>query len=723
MTWDFPEVAAHFRMIDEAGVTVIALCGRAQECVEALRCLPAHERVLVGALLGGEEAGYGFGVQGVGAEAVHVSVGNATRPPRRRIRRRGRCVGAAASRWRVRALAYGVGKVNDVQDFEESPSVAVPCHRGIFGLESFALRAGPISRESLLYNRERSPLTMRKRTLTLLVLICSSMLAGRVAAQTPTAQMGSATKASGEPAPQQTALNTLHVGTRVVAEDVTVVDGRGNPVTGLPQSSFHVQDSGVAQQIRDFSELSETPTASSQTPPAGTYSNMTLVHNNGLVIVMLLDPVSIDLTDQMFLRLQMLQYLKTMPAGTPVSVFRANSEGIPVLLQSVTSDRALLKTAIDESVPTITRPGTDVFSNAIAELENISDYLRGVPGKKVLLWFGGRFPLYVDPQICATAGPVKTAGKVDPRSSGCAGLDEVRKQAFRALEQARIAVYPIDVRGVLPAGAPLRPAVGTGLMNTAGSDTIPFTPEGLKTGSQFDDEDALAQATGGRAYHSNNALAAAITSAVSNGSRSYTVVYRPEPYRDDGGWHAVRITVDGGYSVTYRRGYYAAAAQPPAQRRLSEEGVADSQPADTPPAQPVEAALSDGAPLVFSAQLRPEGKAGKSSRFQIEYTIPATELSFRTDANGSQHANFRLVALAYNSQGEVLGDAVDTVQASFTGPQMNLVTRIGTPADQSIDAAKGAEFLLLAVQDLDSQRVGTVQIPIRGAEANSGGAH
>ena len=353
---------------------------------------------------------------------------------------------------------------------------------------------------------------------------------------------------------------TLDVGTRLVIEDVSVTDKAGNPVTGLPQSAFHVQDDGTPQTIRDFSEQSGPKlTDLAKTESKNAYTNASLYRSGSGVVALLIDPVSLALPDQMFLRLQMLRYLEEMPEGTPVAIFRANSRGTPVLIQSLTSDRALLVAAVNASVPGIPR-GADAFGNAMAELENISDYLRPVPGKKVLLWFAGRFPLYIDPEDCSSARPHQMA-------ADCASLEDARKEAFRALEQARIAVYPIDARGVLNAGPPARAQTNTALANSPGSVAAPPLDEGSKISGQCEVMDQLADATGGRAYYSNNALAVAIASAVHLGEHSYTVTYQPEPYKADARWHKVRVTVDGRYTVRYREGYYAGEASPCLSRK------------------------------------------------------------------------------------------------------------------------------------------------------------
>lgn len=531
--------------------------------------------------------------------------------------------------------------------------------------------------------------------------------AARAQGQTPPASVPRRSAPSSSSAPSNS--YTLDISSSLVIEDISVADKHGNPVTGLPANAFHIQDDGIAQSIRDFSEHSGSLAAVRPESDRYTYTNAWLYRNGGSVVAMLIDPVSMALPDQMFLRLQMLKYLNALPEGTPVAIFRANSRGIPVLIQSITSDRGRLIAAVNASVPAISRPA-DSFSNAIAELANISDYLRPVPGKKVLLWFAGRFPLYLDPDLCSVMGSMTPTIDSNLTYPDCGSLNEVRKDAFRALQQARIAVYPIDVRGVVILGPPPVPGMSTSISNSPGSIAAPVMGEISRINGQYDDMEQLATATGGHAYYSDNALAQAMASAVDLGEHTYTVAYRPEPYKTDGRWHKVRITVDGSYTVRYRTGYYAAEATPPPRPLLQASGTVVAPEKQAGSTQTP--SLSQGSPIVFSAHLQPQGKAGKSSRYLIEYEIPSRELVFSAGANETQHARFRLAVLAYNSEGDVLSDAIDTVETSYTAAQMQTANRIGTPASQTIDAAKGSGFLLLAVQDLQTQRVGTLQIPL-----------
>ena len=60
---------------------------------------------------------------------------------------------------------------------------------------------------------------------------------------------------------------------------------------------------------------------------------------------------------------------------------------------------------------------------------------------------------------------------------------------------------------------------------------------------------------------------------------------------------------------------------------------------------------------------------------------------------------------------------MDSVETNYTQTQMQSAARVGTPALQTIDIRKGSRYLLLAVEDLATQRVGTLQLPLADVRA------
>ncbi len=112
------------------------------------------------------------------------------------------------------------------------------------------------------------------------------------------------------------------------------------------------------------------------------------------------------------------------------------------------------------------------------------------------------------------------------------GADHLR-EVYDELEAARVAIYPIDARGL--------------------------TTEGdVALGPQQSEMMQTAEATGGEAVVNRNSLALAAAHILSTDSSSYTLTYSPQNFHYDGKWHNIRITArNRDYHLSYRRGYFA----------------------------------------------------------------------------------------------------------------------------------------------------------------------
>ncbi len=491
---------------------------------------------------------------------------------------------------------------------------------------------------------------------------------------------------------------SLSLNTKLVVEDVTVFDRQGHPVKGLPASAFHISDDGAPQTLRSFQEVDSTQNAAAA-PPAGSdriLTNATPTSNSGPIVVLLLDPSTMQLEDQMYLRIQALKFVAGAPDDLSIAVFCVNHSGVPVLLQPLTRNKAALRKAISASVPRASRPPANAFDNAIAELSNIAADLRTVPGRKSVLWLAGAFPLYQPPEY------------IEERSED----PSLKRDAFRAVQEARLAIYPIDVRGVQMGGLGLAAVT---------NNARPLSESERQYG-QADEMDGLAEVTGGQAFYSNNDVAGLLQHAVQLATAGYTLSYQPANAAKDGQWHQVKIRVDGSYTVRYRTGYYApggTAAEPDAAARAVASNGSDVSQAQhskhAAKAKPGGNAKStpDEQPLIFQAQILSLTQSGKTQQVKVRYVIAPDQLLF--DKNPAGHAHFQVAALAYNADGDVLSHAMEVIDTHYSNQQMMLAGRIGVPADQTLEIAKGANYILLAVEDLQTQKVGLVQLPVEQA--------
>jgi VWFA-related protein len=160
-------------------------------------------------------------------------------------------------------------------------------------------------------------------------------------------------------------------------------------------------------------------------------------------------------------------------------------------------------------------------------LEVIANHLSGVRGRKNLVWVSSGFP------IDFNAGFGLETGTADV------------SRAVRAINDANVAVYPVDARGL--AGAFVNPAARVQVANTLA--TVNPAIETMQT---------LAEETGGWAFFNTNAIGEAIRRAVDDSRLSYVLGYYPSHGRWDGRFQEVKVKVRrSGLQVRHRKGYLA----------------------------------------------------------------------------------------------------------------------------------------------------------------------
>ena len=363
----------------------------------------------------------------------------------------------------------------------------------------------------------------------------------------------------------------------------------------------------------------------------------------GPLYVMLYDLVNTEKDDQMTARQQVLKFINSKPAGTRFAVF-VNSDELS-LAQGFTSDKDQLYAALDPKRPKSHVPRVFLYGRnygyrnpytVIDVLTHIGQYLDGIPGRKNLIWVAGTFP---------TAIFAQEGNAVDPGN-------QIRAET-NALAQAQVAVFPVNVRGVVVSpegqltGAMPNGGVGgaaTGTQLGAGAPAITTTTGPLSGGpvasasgmaltvadqgadslaTDYLAQEAIATATGGRAFYSDNELSTALQDATADGGNYYTLTYSPPSPMDDGRCHNISVKLDkAGYKLSYRRSYCRV---PLVSSDVADNAEKSGTGTLTVPVQAgdvLQANMKLGAPmvhdLVFSAHVRTEGGAAMATPAQME---------------------------------------------------------------------------------------------------------
>lgn len=566
-----------------------------------------------------------------------------------------------------------------------------------------------------------------------------------------------------QPAPAAPPAATLKVTTRTVIVDVVVNDG-GKPARDLKKEDFNLIEDGKTQTIDFFEPHFVEATASSamtKAPvlPEGTYTNIPIAHVTDSVTVLLLDALNTNAEDQAYVRKQMIGYLKALPKGRRIAIFTLGTRLL--LLEDFNSDTAPLVAALESKqanpkAPMVASKSdanqdqqmldkmreegasedtilsyTDFMAQSAAfqtdmradmtldALQQLARYLSGIPGRKNLVWFSGSFPIDLLP------------GEKDP---GHISRDNSRSYAVDLhatadlLAAARVAVYPVDARGVQAApmfssaDSASNGSVASGGGPRSGNETAAFEGGAY---SEHTTMDLLATETGGRAVYNSNGLMDALERAINDGSSFYTLAYTPTNQDFNGATRKIAIKVAGGkYQLFYRRSY------------LADQAAAAPKPGPLGPNSVFVTAMRRGAPsatqIVFDVRAVPAGPQpppgpiagqntelkGPLTRYAIDYAADPRAIALSVTPKGFRHGQVVMVTAAYDKDGKVL-NAMSTTQPIAVQPEAYAqFLQSGIQLHQVIDLPKGELYLRTGIYDPASGHIGTLEIPLHVGHRN-----
>src|SRR5580658_6908922 len=519
---------------------------------------------------------------------------------------------------------------------------------------------------------------------------------------------------------------TIRTSTRLVVVDVVVTDKKGQPITGLKPEDFSLEENGKKQKIATFTPPGAIQ-GSPQTPPPGVLSNHPeYLKPAGVPTVLVLDAANSSFKDQSYGRSQMLKYaLEQNQAGKPIAVMTLTDQ--LRVLQNFTTDPKILTTALqnvspqsqplprEAAVPASSYNGSDGsngslmaqaivaaraevagFQNVVAgynlesriaitlqALQDLTRMLSGFSGRKDVVWLTADFPLDLVPDDKDVSSAELAAELPSLRqrsvSSNAAGstFAEQRtllvpqiKQAEANLSSAGIAIYPVDMRGIMSSG--------------------------IDVNTTFALQD-LAAETGGKAYTNQNEIKEGIALAVSDENASYSLGYYPENKKWDGKFRAIKVKLDrGDTEVRYRKGYFA--VDPTLDKNWKPEQEAASALQLTGPATQVS----------FMAQVKPTdpGKA------RVVFLVDAHTLSAE-DTSGGKKMNVSFYAGVYDANGKNLGGARSIkVEHTFDAATLQQVLDKGLMVPLDIEAPMDGKEVRLVVLDNKTGFLGTVSGPL-----------
>lgn len=508
----------------------------------------------------------------------------------------------------------------------------------------------------------------------------------------------------------------IRVNTRLVEVDAVVRDKNG-PVKGLTMGDFTVLDQGKPQQIATFNVTIAGHSLKSTPLPQGTVSNRLNSQGEEPVgaTVVLWDKLNTDTQDQSYVQKQVFNYLRTLRPGDHLALyalvknllvvqdFTDDPDRLIKAMKRLGPEQSLNLTAADltDLVSQIDNPlltllgGSGVADNqamAIVTAAEMTDYalrdrvyvtaqsleaiawhMAGLPGRKKLVWISGSFP----------------AATVDQRSRVGSAQIEIQdfglqiNHAIRKLNEANVAVYPIDPRGVTTGQAFAR----NGQMTFVGGG---LTNPGIETMLLF------SHGTGGKSVYVDNDLTGAMKTVMDDDEITYSLGFYPVDQKPDGSYHALSVKVARrGVEVRHRDGYYAddPKGSNSGNRRESVNAVMDNP--------------LDATQIGLRAAASPV--KGRPGFYQLEVKLNANELRL-------EHVKDRWVAQIEYATLFTPSDSnrgtLETIQLNLTEARLRAALSEGYAFRRLVDLGDRTGTLRVVVQDRGNGLSGSVRVPL-----------
>jgi VWFA-related protein len=543
--------------------------------------------------------------------------------------------------------------------------------------------------------------------------------------------------------------------TELVLIPTLVTDKSGAHITGLKKEDFTVLENGSARQIATFEEITSAPSLLSRSTHPDEFSNaVTGGGSTRRVTLIVLDLLNTSFADQAYARKELLTYLsQSVDRREPTGLYILDRAGIHVVHDFTTAPgvlvAALRKVRGDasqmvdtpEDMETMTgtatpegsagdspggagggSPGSaaamagavqqeasrmqamledsvlnfQAFQQRLAitytleAMQQVAQALGGFPGRKSLIWAGGGFPFSVSDNTMQLA----PAGR-----DSLTDVLPMYERTWQLLNDAQIALYPIDVKGLtsnMPSaaiGVPNNPQ-HPGAFNRSASWRQLDTQATLET---------FAAATGGRPYFNSNDLVKGFRQSVNDSAQYYMIGYYLDRSNTKSGWRKLAVKVKRDHvEVRARTGFFVTNAT------INPEVTRDSDLA---------AALKS--PLDYSAlslvarwdAIQPGKEAGKKSVGYVVNVAPDADL---IDTADNSHLALDFFAVARTPTGQQVDrPSGRKVDAHLNAEQLATIKQKGIGYRGSLELAPGEYNVRIIVRDSLSGRIGSVAAPLK----------
>lgn len=530
-----------------------------------------------------------------------------------------------------------------------------------------------------------------------------------------------------------------------------VTDKSGNHITGLKKEDFTVLENGAEQKVATFEEITSDAQRMTRPRNPNEFSNsLAGGSTNRRITLIVLDFINTKFADQAYARQDLIKYLtQSVDQHEPTALYTLTRNGIQVIHDFTTDPRVLVAALhkvkgdpvqmvdSDEDVDAMSgtataaapggggakgsggSKGSDSVASEVQNLQamlqesalnfqsfeqrvaitytldgmqQVAQTLAGFPGRKSLIWASGGFPFSVSDNTMQLAPAGRdTLSDVLP----------LYEHTWQLLNDAQIALYPVDVKGLQNTALPSISAPTTSAsMRNPGQTYRRLSWRQMDTQGTFQ---TFASMTGGRAYYNSNDLVKGFRDAVNDSAEYYMLGYYLDRSQTKSGWRrlAVKVKRDR-VEVRARSGFFVTnATVDPENSRNSDISSALQSPLD----------YSSLALVAIWDKIEPGKDPGKK---RVNYEIHVAPDAALIDSADHNHVVMDFVALAKTPEGKPVDHPTgQKIDVHLALERLPAIRQQGVAYSGALDLAPGEYAVRFVVRDDLSGRIGSVAAPLK----------
>lgn len=360
----------------------------------------------------------------------------------------------------------------------------------------------------------------------------------------------------------------------------------------------------------------------------------------------------------------------------------------------------------------------------------IANHLSAIPGRKNLVWVSGSFPISfgfdrlgasemggpgaAEAAFAATSASL-AGGGAQPGKGGAPApasgpfaqsmgpnpdlmkpveqglFFKELERAARALNQAGMAIYPVDARGLV-ANPPMAPLSASAVAKNQSPTMNQWAGVDRQT---IDSMNLLAERTGGRAFYNTNDIQGSVRRAIDDGRATYELAFYPTHNKWDGRFHEISVQVKRqGVDKRHRRGYYAVEDQP-----AGSSAGALAAAADIP---------FEWSTLGVTARMEP---AAAPATWTVRLELNPREISLQNQ-EGRWVGTLGVVLVQKKADGSTASSVAESVDLRLESKTYERLLREGMRLSKTVKLEPDAYELRIVIRDAGSGATGSVHVPL-----------